>query len=432
MRNRRVAEQRADPYLGRTLGSLARSPAERLEPTRPPAGARRGRSEREPRRMNPLLRTISGLLTFTLLLLLLLGGLALLFNSSVDAPGPLGQSKVVVIPKGEGAHEIGARLEREGVIGDRRLFIAAVLWSKFAAWRDGGKPPQLRAGDYAIAEGASIRQVVALLSEGKTQTYRVTVPEGLTSYQIVERLKADPNLTGDIAEVPAEGTLLPDTFAVERGAARQSVIDGMAAQLRRLMERAWSQRKKELPLRSWEDAVILASIVEKETGRNDERERVAAVFVNRLKHNMRLQSDPTILYGLAAGKVAWNRAIQKNEILQKTSYNTYQIDGLPPTPICNPGRAAITAVLNFADTKDLYFVADGAGGHVFAETLKDHNANVAKWRAHEKDARKAAPLSPALDAAVAPGAAAAPKAGAGAKSPPARLTLPTKGSEKPQ
>jgi UPF0755 protein len=234
--------------------------------------------------------------------------------------------------------------------------------------------------------------VVDVLSEGKTVSYKVTVPEGLTSYQVVERLKADPNLTGEIAAVPAEGALLPDTFVIERGAARQAILDNMVAQSRRLMERAWAQRKKDLPLKSWEEVLVLASIVEKETGRNDERERVAAVFLNRLKQNMRLQSDPTILYGIAPGKVVWNRVIQKGEIGQKTAYNTYQIDGLPPTPICNPGRAAISAVLNPADTKELYFVADGSGGHVFAETLKDHNANVLKWRAHEKDAKaKAAP-----------------------------------------
>jgi UPF0755 protein len=382
MRNRPPADQRAASHFGRTSGSLARSPAERLEPTRPP----RPRQRREaPRRLHPLLRTVSGLLTFVLLLLLLFGGLALLFNSSLDAPGPLGQSKVVVIPKGEGTHEIAARLEREGVIGDRRVFIAAYLWLRFSAWLEGGRPLQLRAGDYAMPEGASIRHVASTLSEGRTQSYKVTVPEGLTSYQIVERLKADPNLTGDIAEVPAEGTLLPDTLVIERGAARQAVVDAMVAQSHRLMERAWAQRRKDLPLKSWDEVITLASIVEKETGRGDERERVAAVFINRLRHNMRLQSDPTILYGLALGKVIWSRAIQKNEIAQKTAHNTYQIDGLPPTPICNPGRAAIAAVLNFADTKDLYFVADGTGGHLFAETLREHSANVAKWRAHEKD-----------------------------------------------
>jgi len=164
---------------------------------------------------------------------------------------------------------------------------------------------------------------------------------------------------------------------------------------RKLMEKAWAQRKKDLPVKSWQEAVVLASIVEKETGRNDERERVAAVFINRLRQNMRLQSDPTILYGMAGGKTVWSRPILRSEIGQKTTHNTYQIDGLPPTPICNPGKAAIEAVLNPAETKDLYFVADGAGGHVFAETLKEHNANVLKWRALEKDMKaKASPPPP--------------------------------------
>ena len=154
---------------------------------------------------------------------------------------------------------------------------------------------------------------------------------------------------------------------------------------RKAAEKAWAQRKRDLPLKSLEEAIVLASIVEKETGRADERERVAAVFVNRLKANMRLQSDPTILYGLSGGKTVWSRPIQKTEIAQKTAHNTYQIDGLPPTPICNPGRASIEAVLNPADTKELFFVADGTGRHVFAETAKEHNANVQKWRAAEKD-----------------------------------------------
>jgi UPF0755 protein len=412
MRNRQPADQRADPYFSRTSGSLGRSPAERLEPTRPPTRPRRSRMERQPRRVSPFLRVVSGLFTFALLMMLLVGGIALLFDSRIDAAGPLEQSKVVVIPKGEGAHEIASRLEREGIIGDRRLFIAGYLWTKFAAWLDGGKAVQLRAGDYAIKQNASIRHVVDVLSEGKTVSYKVAIPEGLTSYQIVERLKADPNLTGEITVVPAEGTLLPDTFVIERGAARQVIVDNMLAQSRRLMERAWAQRKKDLPLKSWEEVVVLASIVEKETGRNDERERVAAVFINRLKHNMRLQSDPTILYGLATGKAVWNRVIQKNEIGQKTAHNTYQIDGLPPTPICNPGRAAISAVLNPADTKELYFVADGSGGHVFAETLKDHNANVLKWRAHEKDVKAKAAPAPAPSDTPTTGAApiqAAPK-----------------------
>jgi UPF0755 protein len=370
------------------------------------------------------MRAVSGLLTFVLIVMVLLGGLVALFNAGIEAPGPLGQSKVVVVPKGEGAHEIAARLERDGIISDRRLFIGEYLWSKFAAWLDGAKTLQLRAGDYEIKQGASIRQVVEVLSEGKTAFYKVTVPEGLTSYQIVERVKADPNLTGEIAVIPAEGSLLPDTLVVERGASRQSVIDTMAAQSRRLMERIWAQRRAELPLKTWEEAVILASIVEKETRRSDERERVAAVFINRLRQNMRLQSDPTILYGLAAGKVVWNRPIQRNEITQKTQHNTYQIDGLPPTPICNPGRAAIAAVLNFADSKELYFVADGSGGHVFAETLKDHNANVAKWRAHERSHEKDVRGKGTTTLTSDPPAAAAAPATAAAKSRAAVRTAP--------
>ena len=311
-------------------------------------------------------------------------------------PGPLTNSKAVVIPKGEGAHEIAARLEREGVVADRRLFVAGYLWSKIIAiGQRAVEPLQLKAGDYLIPQAASVRQVIDIIAEGRTVTYKVTIPEGLTSDQIIERLKADDNLAGEIAQMPAEGSLLPETFIVQRGASRQSIMDKMQAESRKLSEKMWEQRKKDLPLKTWEEAVILASIVEKETGRNDERERVAAVFINRLRQNMRLQSDPTILYGIGGGKAVWSRPILRSEIAQKTSHNTYQIDGLPPTPICNPGRAAIEAVLNPADTKELYFVADGSGGHVFSETLKDHNTNVQKWRAVEKELKAKTVPAPA-------------------------------------
>ena len=320
MSNRQPADQRADQAFSRTGAAVARSPAERLEPTRPPTRPRRrrlGRLEGERRRASPLLRVLNAIFTLALLLMLLVGGIAYLFDSQIDAPGPLERSKVVAIPKSEGAHEIAFRLEREGVVSDRRLFIAGYLWAKFAAWMEGGKAVQLRAGEYGVKQNASIRQVIDLLSEGKTISYKVTVPEGLTSHQIVERLKADANLSGEIAAVPPEGALLPETFVVERGAARQSIIDRMQAEARKLADKAWAQRKNGLPLKTLEEAIILASIVEKETGRNDERERVAAVFYNRLKINMRLQSDPTILYGLTGGKTVWSRPIQKIEIMQK-------------------------------------------------------------------------------------------------------------------
>jgi UPF0755 protein len=371
----------------RPTAPILRSPAEVLEPTRAPKAPRRRHAlMAEPRRLGSLLRVFNGLLTLALLAMIGAGVGGLYVRSEIDAPGPLLQAKVVVIPRGEGSHEIADRLEREGVVADRRMFVAGYLWQKMAA--TAGKPVQLRAGEYEIKPGASIRQVVDILAEGKTVLYRWTIPEGLTSYQIVERIKTDPNFTGEVTALPPEGSLMPDTYNLQRGMARQGVIDIMQAEQKKFLEKTWSVRQQKLPFKSVEEAVVLASIIERETGKSDERDRVAAVFINRLRQNMRLQSDPTILYGLFGGKVVWSRSISKNEIQQKTSHNTYQIDGLPPTAIDNPGRAAIEAALNPANTKDLYFVADGSGGHVFAETLKDHNANVAKWRQIDrKDAK---------------------------------------------
>ena len=328
--------------------------------------------------------------------MLLVGGVAYLFDSQIDAPGPLERAKVVVIPKSEGTQEIAARLEREGVVSDRRLFVAGYLWAKFAAWLEGGKPVQLKAGDFEMQaereHPAGRRRALG----GQDRLLQGDGPGG--AHQLPDRRAAEGRPQPHRARsrpCRRKASLLPETFMVDRGAQRQAILDSMAAEARKAADKAWAQRKKDLPLKSLEEAIVLASIVEKETGRADERERVAAVFVNRLKANMRLQSDPTILYGLSGGKTVWSRPIQKNEISQKTSHNTYQIDGLPPTPICNPGRAAIEAVLNPADTKELFFVADGTGRHVFAETAKEHNANVQKWRAAERDirAKTAAPLA---------------------------------------
>ena len=411
MSQRRLTEPH---YSGRT-GAAARSPAERLEPTRPVMRQRRAHVDRDKGGGRPFVRLLSGALTFVLLLMLLAAGTVVLIHSRMNAPGPLASSKGVTVPKGESAHEIAERLEREGFVTDRRMFMAGYMLSKVAG-REDGRSLQLKAGDYLIPQSASARQILDILVEGKTITYKVTIPEGLTSEQIVERLKADANLAGEITEMPPEGSLLPDTFILQRGASRQSVVDRMQADARKLEEKLWDQRKKDLPLKTWQEAITLASIVEKETGRNDERERVAAVFVNRLKQKMRLQSDPTIVYGISGGKsVVWNRPILRSEIMQKTVHNTYQIDGLPPTPICNPGRAAIEAVLNPADTKDLYFVADGSGGHIFSETLKDHNTSVQKWRALEKDMKAKAAPQPSDTPTT---AKQADKAGAAARTAP--------------
>ena len=204
----------------------------------------------------------------------------------------------------------------------------------------------------------------------------------------MERLKANEVLVGEIKNPPAEGELLPDTYLFNRGGTRQSIIDQMNTAQKKFIEKLWPTRAEGLPLKTPEEALILASIVEKETGQADERAHVAAVFVNRLRRGMRLQSDPTIIYGITRGQGKLDRPIRRSDIRQKTDYNTYQIDGLPPTPIANPGRASIEAVLNPVETEHLYFVADGTGGHVFARTLAEHNANVRKWRSWLRDQRE--------------------------------------------
>jgi UPF0755 protein len=343
---------------------------------------------REPGRSSGLFRVVSGIFTLLVVCMALVGGGALLLHNWVNAPGPLVAAKAVVIPRGDGTHEIAARLEREGAITDRWLFIAGYYMVRLTGWGDSARPIQLKAGDYQIPRAASIRNIVDILSAGKTTAFLVLIPEGLTSHQIVERLKANANLAGEIAEVPEEGTLLPDSYSVQRGDSRQGLIDRMRAESRKLMDKLWSQRQKDLPIKTWEEAVVLASIVERETGRSDERDLVAGVFINRLKLKMRLGSDPTIRYGIDGGKAEWGQPILKSERAQKNAHNTYQILGLPPTPICNPGRAALAAVLNPASTKALYFVANGKGGHVFAETAEEHYANVKKWRVIEREIRE--------------------------------------------
>ncbi len=250
-------------------------------------------------------------------------------------------------------------------------------------------------------------------SKGKSIDHKVTLPEGLTSQQIVERISANPDLKGDITEIPPEGTLLPDTYRFQIGDSRIDIIERMQVAHQKFLAKMWAERDPDIVVKTPEEAVILASIVEKETGRADERPRIAAVFENRLRKNMRLQSDPTIIYGLVGGKGVLDHPIQQDELERDTPYNTYKINGLPPTPIANPGRAAIEAVLKPAKTKDLYFVADGTGGHSFAPSLEEHNRNVVKWRQveramREKEREEAAAAAAAAAAGTAPGTATEP------------------------
>lgn len=417
----------------RLPGLTPRSPSELLMPTRPPIPAGSGRrtlrassADGELRRPSGFVRFFNGLLTFLLLILILVGGTAFVLNRSFSAPGPLAANTVIVVPKGEGTYEVAGRLEREGVVRDRRLFVAHYLSARLMSGSAADKFG-IKAGEYEVKAAASVREVLDTLLDGRIILYRVSVPEGLTSLQIVERLRADQNLSGEISAVPPEGSLLPDTHRVARGTARQELIDRMKADNDRLVAQLWSKRQADLPFRTVQEALIMASIVEKETGRNDERARVAGVFVNRLRKNMRLQSDPTITYGLVGGQGPLGRGLTRSDIDSRTAYNTYQIDGLPPGPICNPGRPALEATLNPAKTQDLYFVADGTGGHTFTTNLKDHNAAVANWRRIEREQREAKarasgtvlPPEPAT-----PPAAAEPTAASQLVAPPPPVVKP--------
>ncbi|MEO1470737.1 MAG: endolytic transglycosylase MltG [Pseudomonadota bacterium] len=299
----------------------------------------------------------------------------------VAAPGPLAADIVVTVPQGAGVARISEILAEAGAIEEPMLFRLAARYS--------GQAQALKFGEYNLPAGASIEEILAKLTEGDTIEYRVTVAEGLSSWEIVELLRAEAALTGEIEEIPAEGTLAPDTYFIARGDERAAVIARMQAAQASILDEAWARRDPGLPLESPEEALVLASIVEKETGVGEERAQVASVFVNRLNRGMPLQSDPTVIYGITEGRGSLGRGILRSELRQRTAWNTYTIPALPPTPIANPGRAAIEAVLSPADTPYLYFVADGTGGHAFAQTLEEHHANVRVWRRIEAERRAA-------------------------------------------
>ena len=402
---------------GGDFAALPRSPAEALEPVRPP-----GAPEREPRdgRLHPVLAFFNAL--FQLMFFTALVSLALLYfvRYQFDRPGPLAASTVVVIPRGEGVSGIAERLEHDEVIADRGMFMSSIIY--FIYIKGTGS---LKAGEYEFRKHASMRQVLDTLVEGRSVDHKITLPEGLTSQQIVARIRANPDLQGVIVEIPAEGTLLPDTYRFQIGDSRIDIVERMQVGHRKFLAKMWEDRDRDIVVQTPEEAVILASIVEKETGRADERPRIAGVFQNRLRKNMRLQSDPTIIYGLVGGKGVLDHPIRQDELDRETAYNTYKINGLPPTPIANPGRAAIEAVLKPAKTKDLFFVADGSGGHAFAPSLDHHNRNVVRWRRVERARReKARAEAAAAAAAVAAGTGAGADAAAAGAAASGELTAP--------
>jgi len=374
-----------------------RSPRAALEPEYVPEPKRPSRRAR-----HPLVIAGNAILTILLVVGLAAGAIYSFGKQRLEAPGPLEAEKVVNIPRGLGLREIADLLAKENVIEQPWLFIGGVVVLK--ARED------LKYGEYKFGKNLTLRETIETIVEGKVVQHAFTIPEGLTSEQIVARLAEVDFLAGNIREIPKEGTLLPDTYNFPRGATREQAIQRMQQAHARVLKEIWDRRSTDVPVRSPEALVTLASIVEKETGRPDERSRVAAVFVNRLRQRMKLQSDPTIIYGLVGGKGTLGRPIMRSEIDQPTPYNTYVVEGLPPGPIANPGRASLEATAKPARTKELFFVADGSGGHAFAENLQQHQQNVTKLRAFEQQIRQssAPPADRALGYSEPPAAAADP------------------------
>ncbi len=304
-----------------------------------------------------------------------IAGVAVVFAYvQFTAKGPLVANTVYQVNSGLKRSEIGVQLQDAGIVRSASIFTAA-------AYVNGAFGGRLKAGEYEFPANASIDQVLSIITSGRAVTYKVTIPEGWTTQMAVARVTENDVLTGEVTAVPAEGAILPETYVFRRGLTRQKMLDDMQAAQTEMLDEAWKASAVSSVLKTKEEAVILASIVEKETGIPRERPLVASVFLNRLKQGIRLQSDPTIIYGLVGGKGKLDRALTKDDLISDTPYNTYRIAGLPPGPISNPGRASLEAVLNPPDTGYLYFVADGSGGHAFAKTLEEHFVNVAKWRA---------------------------------------------------
>jgi UPF0755 protein len=349
-----------------------RSPRAALEPEQVPPPPKRSERAR-----NPFVVVGNAIITIVLVVMIVVGGGYIYGRQKIEAPGPLQEDKIVNIPARAGMTDIADTLQREGVIDNNRwAFIGAVFALKARS--------DLKPGEYSFQKNASLRDVIGTIVDGKVVQHSVTIPEGLTSEQIVARLTDNDIFAGSVREVPREGTLLPETYKFPRGTTRDQVIARMQQSQKRVLAEIWERRNPDIPVKTPEQLVTLASIVEKETGKPDERSRVAAVFVNRLRQKIKLQSDPTIIYGLVGGKGTLGRPIKRSEIQQPSPYNTYVIDGLPPGPIANPGRASLEAAANPARTRDLFFVADGSGGHAFTETYDQHQKNVAKLRAMEK------------------------------------------------
>lgn len=304
------------------------------------------------------------------------------FIDSYKGPGPLTEARAVYIAPGTPTGRIGAQLQADGVIRHAPVFRAG---ARLRQWEH---RMSLKAGEYMIPPGTSTEDVIAILQSGKTYQRKVTIPEGLMSVEIVEILNKAEGLTGGVDVIPAEGSLLPETYNYTYGETRQSVVDRMQKSMKDALTALWEKRAEGLPVTTPEQAVTLASVVEKETGLPSERPRVAGVFVNRLRKGMPLQSDPTVIYAVTDGKLRLDRPLSRKDLAKASPYNTYVSSGLPPGPIANPGRASLAAVLAPEDNDYYYFVADGTGGHAFSKTLPEHGRHVQKLRELERKAKR--------------------------------------------
>lgn len=343
------------------------------------------RRKRRRRSSNGLIDVLNGLLTLLVIGLVVVGGGFLFVASQYYGDGPLSEERVFRVETGNALSTTASRLEEQGFITNSLIF--SQFGSRVA------ENTTVKAGDFTIPAHASMADILNELTTGTPIRYAVTIPEGWTSWQVVQRVNADDRLTGTIDTLPPEGSILPGSYDYLPGDTRQSVVDRMQAAMTKALNEVWEGREPDLPLSSPAELLILASIVERETGVAEERPQVAAVFVNRLRDGMRLQSDPTIIYGITKGQSQLERGLRRSEIQEKTAYNTYQIDGLPPTPIANPGIDALEAVAHPDDHNYLYFVAKGASprdGHVFAETYAEHQDNVARYREIERQSAEQA------------------------------------------
>jgi UPF0755 protein len=395
----------ADILSARLAASRAapRSPTEALQPEPVPPPPTRSRAVR-----HPMVVFLNFVLTMVVVGVVGAGVAVVVGKMQFERASDVDQERTITVENGATLGGIADLLARNGVISNKWLFIAGVRLNKQQA--------ALKPGEYLIPAHASMREIMDAMVEGKVNVYAITIPEGLTSQQVVDCMMADTRLVGDytgglnptqiqkcktaaasligdISELPPEGSILPDTYSFSKGDTRENILNRMRRERDRAITDIWSRRAPDLPIKTLDQLVVLASIVEKETSLADERSRVAAVFINRLRLNMKLHSDPTVIFGLfgSKGKPAGFQ-LSRADLNAPSPFNTYVVAGLPPAPIANPGRASLEAVANPSRTRDLFFVADGSGGHAFAETYEDHLKNVARWREiQETDTKSEAP-----------------------------------------